>query len=93
MSFAEQYALAHDDEFLSRCQVCVVKIAIAISTEGDETPDHAQRLSWAQRVVDNPPHWARSSALCVVTNPVIAADSSDDDIEFTMTSMIGAMSG
>jgi hypothetical protein len=93
MGFAEQYDLAHDDAFLSRCQVCVVKVAIAISTEGADTPDHEARIRWAQRVVDNPPGWASRSAICVVTNPVITATSTDDDIEFTMISMIGAMSG
>lgn len=93
MPFDAQYDLAHDENFLSRCQICVVKIAIAISTESADTPDHETRAGWAQRVVDNPVHWAQTSALCVVTDPSISATSTDAELENTMISMIGAMSG
>ena len=93
MSFAEQFNLAMTPAFIARVQAAMVKSAIAVSSEDPETPAHATRVQWATQVLRDPTHYAARVAFGVTANPIITAESSDSDIEFTVNSVWNAYAG
>lgn len=92
MAFRDQYDLARDPIFVQRVQVGIVKSAIAVQNEGNDTEGHVARASFAYQVLLNPENYARLIAQGVATNDVITEASSDSDIEFTINSMWNAYS-
>ena len=93
MSFAEQFNLAMMPTFVARVQAAMVKSAIAVSSEDPETPAYVTRVQWATQVLRDPAHYATRMAFGVAANPVITAESSDDAIEFTISSVWNAYAG
>lgn len=93
MGFKEQYALTLNSNFIMQVMMAVIKSAIAVANEDPATPGHAQRAHYAQAALANPESVARCMALGVASNPVISAESSDNDIEFTVNSIFNAYAG
>jgi hypothetical protein len=89
MSYLSIYAAANDHDFQARCRVATWKAAQDVAAEDPETVDHAARLEWASRVLnDNTAITDRQLAMQVLRNPVIAADPgtvSDNDIQFQVS--------
>jgi len=93
MGFLDQQQLARNANFRLRVQHAMVKASIAVMAEDPATPNHAARAAFAQTALGEPERTSARMAMGVVTNPVISADSSDSDIEFTVNSMWNAYAG
>ncbi|NBD36738.1 MAG: hypothetical protein GVY30_12180 [Chloroflexi bacterium] len=93
MSFLDQVALAENQEFVRRVQMAMVKSAVAVVAEDPATAHHATRAQWATQVLRDPEHYADRVAFGVVTNASITAESTDNDIEFTVNSQWNAYAG
>lgn len=92
MSYATIYAAANDPLFQGRCQVAMWKAAQDITAEPPATLDHAGRMDWCNRVLqDRTNITPRQLAVQVLRNPSIAADpenAADADIQFQLNSII-----
>lgn len=93
MGFTEQHTLATSQEFFIRVKVAVAKASIAVANEDPATLGHTQRVQYAQAALANLDSVARNMAFGVACNPVISAESSDSDIEFTVNSVFNAYAG
>lgn len=93
MAFLDQYTLANDAEFINRVEMAMVKSALAVCAESDTTPNHAARAQWGTQVLRDPNFYAGRVVYGVTSNPVITAQSSDSDIEFTVNSDWDAYAG
>lgn len=90
MTLLEQYELATDVPFVRRTQQALVKSAIAL-LNNPSTPEGV--AEFCGHVLRAPGPHAQNMAFGVATNPVITAESSDSDLEWTVNSMISAMAG
>jgi hypothetical protein len=84
---------ASDPAFYSRVSYHALKVAQMVSSEEEEHPNHANRVSYANRVFQGADN-AVLLAQHVATNPAIASAleegpevPTDGDIEFTLTSI------
>lgn len=79
LNLSKQAELVSDPLFGGRVGMAVYTAAIAISNEGQETPNHSARLSLAQTVLTN---WAlvRTSFLCAVATQLSSPTASDEEI-------------
>lgn len=98
MTFAEQAALAADETFQVRVRGAAVKSALAIMADTPtNTPEaidtHRRRAALAREVLLDPSRLAASMAPGVASNAAITAESSDNDIEFTVNSIWSAYAG
>ena len=93
MSFRDNTELAQFAPFVARVQAAMVKAAIAVSSEDPSTEAHSTRVQWATQVLRDPAHYAARMAFGVAANPIITAESSDSDIEFTVNSVWNAYAG
>lgn len=93
MAFVDQINLAMTPHFIVRVQGAMVKSALAVASEDPATAGHGTRVAWATQVLRDPAHYAARMAYGVAVNPVITAESSDSDIEFTVNSVWDAYAG
>lgn len=93
MLFIDQFALAQDATFVMRVQMALVKSAIAVSAEDTTTPYHTERATWSAQVLRDSAHYAKFVAYGVASSVAITADSTDNDIEFTINSQWNAYAG
>jgi hypothetical protein len=93
MAFIDQYTLAMDQSFINRVQMAMVKSAISVCNESPAADYHQPRSAWATQVLRDPSFYAARVAFGVTSNPVITAQSSDSDIEFTVNSDWNAYAG
>lgn len=100
-SFAEMASIAGSDLFQSRVEYCLKKAAVAVMAEDAATANHADRVTYAKKVIGGEAS-VREAAKAVVTNATLTAagDSdaadmgvSDGDLEFTVNSMFNAFAG
>ena len=89
-TFLEQAELARSDDFRVRVQQAIVKASVAIGAE--ELPDY-RRASYSTQVLNNPDYYAQKFVFGVASNATITAESTDNDIEFTVNSMFNAYAG
>ena len=90
MSYATEYALAQDQDFVKRVTAAVVAAAIAIAAESPETANHARRANKAGDVVANPGHWGLVMALGVAAGGTVTAESTDQEIYDRISAIWGA---
>lgn len=90
MSFEEQFALATSPQFVQRVQQAAVKAAIATI---NGAPTETRLVDYCFNLLNRARATAQEIAFGVVTNPAITAESSDNDIEFTVNSMLSAYAG
>lgn len=94
MTFEESYALGSDPTFRARCQSGALKIATNVMSEEDATAGHAERATYANKVLLNPSLQSQAIAFGVAAQPGITGpDATDQDIEFTLSSLWNAWSG
>ncbi|MBP8291464.1 MAG: hypothetical protein KAX65_01750 [Caldilineaceae bacterium] len=93
MTLTEQYNLASNSDFIKRVTMAMINAAIAISNEGAGAANHALRARHAARVLNEPGNFAPGFALGVASNPVVTAESTDSDIQFTVNSNWDAFAG
>jgi hypothetical protein len=97
----EQVNIATDGNFVRQVQQALVKTALSVAGEADDTKNHAKRLVHANRVLLDPARWAQLAAYGVATSMdtggksegaaiAISAKSADVDIEFLVNSQFDA---
>lgn len=89
------YGAAYDAAFQSRCKVAMWLAAQDIAAEPEDTQDHATRVEWAKRVLQDvvtiKPHVL---AMQVLRNPQIAAAGAaapDEHIQFQVNAAIDSI--
>lgn len=92
MAYADIYNAANDSMFQGRCQVAMWMAAQDIVSEASNTANHAARIDWANRVLqDNANITPRQLSMQVLRNLTIAANpgaSTDGDIQFQVNSVL-----
>ena len=90
MSFEEQFALATSPQFVQRVQQAAVTAAIAtINGAQAET----RLIDYCFNLLNRSRATAQEIAFGVVTNPAITAESTDNDLQFTVNSILSAYAG
>lgn len=93
--YADIFNAANDALFQGRCQVAMWLAAGDIINEAPSTSNHAARLDWANRVLqDRANITPRQLAMQVLRNTTIAANpgaSTDGDIQFQVNSVLAAL--
>jgi hypothetical protein len=92
-SFQEGYALANDPVFQQRVTMALTKVSIDVMAEDRTTLHHDERTAYANQCLLQPEVHGMNMALGVATNPVITADSPDNDLEFVVISLFNAYAG
>lgn len=94
MTFEEAYALGADPSWRARCQSGALKVATNVMSEDAATAGHAERATYANRLLLNPSLESQAVAYGVAAQPaIIGPDATDSDIEFTISSMFNAWAG
>jgi len=104
MAYTDSYFLSTQQDFLGRVTIALLTAAIAVMAEDNTTTNHALRVTYAKKVLDDPDTYVRNAAKAVVTNVAISASfdkdnthytttATDNDIQFTVNSMFDALSG
>lgn len=104
MGFLESSYLADNEEFVRRVRVALVTAAKNVMAEDNTTKDHATRVIYAKKVIDNPDVQTRLAVHSIVTNVAIDStldklagryqtSASDSDIQFTVDSLFNALAG
>ena len=65
-TYVELRALMDDNDLKNRCQVAVVVAAGTIQNEDTGTPNHAERLVWAEKAYGNPAGLANKVLMAVL---------------------------
>lgn len=98
MSAVKCMGLAKNKGFQDRIKYFLTKSATAIIGEDSETAGHAERLIYAKQILSGEAS-VYEFAVGVVTNSTVAAsiaadtDPSDNDLEFTVNSLINDFAG
>lgn len=87
----EQRLLITDEGFVGRVMMATQHAADNVINEDEATPDHDIRVALAYDIVQNPWKNADLFAIGVARNPVVTAESNDNDIVFTVNSLYGKM--
>jgi hypothetical protein len=90
MTFEEQFALATSPQFVQRVQQAAITAAIA-TINGE--PTETRLLDYCFNLLNRARASAQEIAFGVATNPAITAESTDNDIQFTVNSMLRAYAG
>jgi hypothetical protein len=93
MTLAEQLTWLAEADNISKVRQCTVKAAVSIMAEAANTANHTQRIAYAFWVLNNPVAAGQSMAYAASTNPGLTTTPTDNDLEFTINSMVGAMAG
>ena len=96
MGFKESADLARFPGFRDRVQVAMMTAAKDVAAEiedASKAEQHRLRRALAMNVLTKPDDWIDAFAWAVVANPVIAYDSPDDAIQFTVNSVWNGISG
>ncbi len=69
--------------------VAVLKAAYDILNESVETPNHAARVAWATRTLDDPHLAALNLSAGVVMNPTVQSGVyTDSDVQYVVNSIV-----
>lgn len=94
MTLSEAYALGADPVWRARCQSASLQGCTAVMSEDGATPGHAERTTWANKVLLNPSLTSPGIAFGIAAQPGISGpDATDQDILFTFNSMVNAWAG
>lgn len=94
MTFEESYRLGADPIWRARCQSGALKVAANVMSEEDTTEGHAERSTYANRLLLNPSLESQAIAYGVAAQPAITGpEATDSDIEFTISAMFNAWAG
>ena len=98
MDFLGQIELAENGEFQARVRQAVITAAIAILADRPaNTPQaidlHKRRTALASKILTDPLSSQRAWSYAIVSNVAIDGDSTDSDIQWTVSAMWNAMAG
>lgn len=77
MALIDEFLVASDSKFIGRVTAAIIAAAHAILNEGSGTPNHANRIAFASKVIDNPNVYGALIAKGVATDPQTATDMGD----------------
>lgn len=90
MTLLEQALLVKNEEFVLRVRQAQVKAAIALMAD----PNTKGKLAdYCTAVLNEPQRHAWTMAVGVATNAAVTAESTDNDIEWTVNSLMSAFAG
>jgi len=104
MAYSDQFELSQNPDFVKRLRIIIVKVAIDVQAEATDVLQvpvgvtytkqelHDLRAKLAYKVLSNPVGYAELMAYGVSANVVVSAESTDGDLEFTVSSMWNAYS-
>lgn len=89
-TFSEIYSIRYDnDDLKKKTTAAVAKVAMyIITTESESTPNHAERVAWANNALSNTPMAAEKMMWAIAQNNTINADpagATDSDIEYVVS--------
>jgi hypothetical protein len=94
MTFEESYQLGVDPTWRARCQTAGLQAAANVMSEAPATVGHDLRIAWANKVLLNPSLESQAIAFGVAAQPgIIGASATDQDILFTVNSLVNAWAG
>ena len=95
MTFADSYSLATTESFQNRVLMATTKAMLDVAAESPtENPTKDEkRKELSKLVLNNLQDYAFEFSIAVATNPVINLNSLDNDIQFTVNSVIDAFAG
>lgn len=96
MTLETQSDLAKNPAFIDRVRSSLVAACIAVTSEVDTTPNHANRIAYANAALLEPERNASVVAFGVATNATIDAAglaATDNDINFVVNSLFDAYAG
>lgn len=75
-TYQELYALSQDQNMIQKVTMAIAIAAEDIRSEPEETPNHIQRVAWAQRALLNPDGMARQVLLIALAqNAAISVEA------------------
>jgi hypothetical protein len=89
--FDQKYKTSRDSDFLGRLAMAIVDVAGDIRAEDPATANHADRLVWAESVLEDPMAEARRIVYYVLNNATIEtklANSTDSELKFTVSGLV-----
>lgn len=98
---AQQAQILRNDLVLDQLAGALIAAAVNVVNEGPTTPNHANRVYWANVILSNPRNAAAIMAPGLLTNPTIASQAgntagasgtpfSDSDIDYVVASLFDA---
>lgn len=93
MALIDQAQLASDGSFRARVQVALVAAALDIVGESSDTPSSYARQLLGLKILTDPDSMTPRFTWAVVANPAISAESSDNDIAYTITTVWDDVAG
>lgn len=93
MTLAEQITWSADATNKAKVRQLLLKAAVAIMYESDQTVGYELRRKYAKAVLGNPTVAAEIAVYAVATNPGLTFAGTDSDIEYTLGTMINAFAG
>jgi len=102
MAVLDLIATARDDTFAGRVAMMLATLSIGVTTEDVGTTNHANRLSFAQKVIKAQVNNKAIAAMVIASNPtiqatIIAAPTTlgstvpDGDMEYVLTTLYNAL--
>ena len=99
---SEAVWIAQQTDFLRRVRYFAMKAAVAVMAEEAGTANHAERVVYAKTILNNS-YNSNAYALACMANATLQASAdtsdtdlfgvSDNDLEFTVNSLLNAMAG
>jgi hypothetical protein len=83
MDLLAQYQFAQNTDFRAKVKMAILKVAVGVMGENPDTPNHD--------VIDAPDQWADRAAYILASQPEIGKGATDEQIESTVVSVLGAM--
>lgn len=93
LTYAQVYAVAHNNDNVARVEVAIVKAAIDIASENVNTANHTNRALFAQRVLHDPARWAAIMATGVAVDATVQTTPSDANLYNAVAAMWNAYAG
>lgn len=92
---ADIYAIATNQDFKKRVSSALQFAAVQVSAEatGPYPNVYVKRQAFATQALKQNENFAFQYSLAVASNPVIQLNSEDDDIQFTVNSLVDAFAG
>ena len=81
MSLIQKADIAEDPTFIRRTRQAMTKAALDVSSESDQTVNHANRAALAKAVLTYPNEWASVFAIGVANNPNVGTGTSDPSVD------------
>lgn len=99
MAVLDYISAARNETFAARTAMCLTIAAINVANEADTTPNHANRLAFAQRVLKNEINSKLVAAAAIAYNGTLQAEINaapsqfgasvpDSDLQFVVNSLI-----